>query len=141
MYLTVNGEPKKIEAESTLSKVKDIDVNHTQQKIRKLNKKEVENLKFTLQFMEVADVDPNRFIKFAMSQMSLSIGIKGHGEQGEASALKEINNLVGRDCFREVEYEPLTPRQKKLALPILKFMVEKRDRKLKTRGYADGCHE
>jgi hypothetical protein len=52
--------------------------------------------------------------------------------------MKEINNLVSRDCFGEVEYESLTEKQKKFALNILMFMVMKRDGKLKTRGCADG---
>jgi hypothetical protein len=52
--------------------------------------------------------------------------------------MKEINNLVVRDCFGEVEYESLTPKQRKLSLPILMFMTMKRDGTLKTRGCADG---
>jgi hypothetical protein len=52
--------------------------------------------------------------------------------------MKELNNLVKRDVFGEVEYESLSPQQRKWALPILLFMVMKRNGTLKSRACADG---
>ena len=70
--------------------------------------------------------------------MSIREGLKRHGADGKASLLKEINNLVTRDCFGKVDYESLTEEEKRKALPILMFMILKRDGKLKNRSCADG---
>jgi hypothetical protein len=115
-----------------------MDIDLSQLKTKKLNSHERENFLRTTQFMEASDLRSNVLLQYAMAQMSVSKGIKTHGDAGKASAMKEINNLVVRDCFGEVEYKSLTPKQRKLSLPILMFMTLKRDGTLKTRGCADG---
>ena len=75
---------------------------------------------------------------FKAHQMNVKQGIKEYGEDGKASALKEINNLTSNECFGEIEYEKLTQTQKDRALPILMFMIMKRNGDIKTRGVANG---
>ena len=67
--------------------------------------------------------------------MSAQQGIKKFGQKGKDSVIKEIQNLAEKnECFLEVEYESLTPEMKDKALPLLLFMVMKRNGDLKTRG-------
>jgi hypothetical protein len=47
-------------------------------------------------------------------------------EEGKASIMKELNNLVKRDGFGEVDYESLSPQQHKWASPIGWFRVDPR---------------
>ena len=86
------------------------------------------------------DYQPNEIeaLVYKTQQMSVREGIKRHGSEGKASAMKEVTNLVENDCFGETEYDKLTQQMKDKALPILMFMVMKRNGLLKTRGVADG---
>jgi len=53
--------------------------------------------------------------------------------------MKELNQLVIRDVFGEIDYDELTEQQEKEALPILMFLTLKRDgTTVKGRGCADG---
>ena len=53
--------------------------------------------------------------------------------------MKELNQLVVREVFEEIDYYSLTEQQKKEALPILMFLTMKRDGEtVKTRACADG---
>ena len=54
--------------------------------------------------------------------------------------MKDLENMVLRDVFGEVEYELLSPQQQKWALSILLCMVMKRKGRLKSqaRAYVDG---
>ena len=72
-------------------------------------------------------------------QYSVQKGIKVFGEKGKESAMKEMRNLAMKnDCFDEVEYEALSDDQKVKALPMLMFMLMKRNGLLKSRGVANG---
>ena len=42
-----------------------------------------------------------------MTQMTIREGLKKYGTHGRASVMKEIKNLVSRDCLGEVLYESL----------------------------------
>ena len=64
--------------------------------------------------------------------------MKEFPEEGKQSIIKEINNMTCRKLFGKVVYESLTAQQKKWALPILLYMVMKRNGKLKSRACADG---
>ena len=75
---------------------------------------------------------------FKAQQMNVKQGIKEYGDDGKASALKEINNLTSNECFGEIDYDRLTQTQKDRALPILMFMIMKRNGDIKTRGVANG---
>ena len=71
-------------------------------------------------------------------QHSIQQGIKAFGEKGKESAMKEMKNLaIKNDCFDEVEYELLTDEQKNKALPMLMFMIMKRNGLIKSRGVAN----
>ena len=138
VYTSIGSDPKSLQCAQFLQKTQDMDIDLSQQKTKKLNSHKRENFLRTTQFMEASDLRSNVLLQYAMAQMSVSKGIKTRGDAGKASAMKEINNLVVRDCFGEVEYKSLTPKQRKLSLPILMFMTMKRDGTLKTRGCADG---
>ena len=138
VYMTIGGQPEPLHCDVFLTKTDDVDIELTQQKIQRLSAREIDEFKQTLQFMEDADLRQNIVLQFALAQLSVSKGIKVHGKKGKDSVMKEINNLVDRDCFGETDYDALTPRQKKMALPILMFMIMKRNGELKTRGCADG---
>jgi hypothetical protein len=86
------------------------------------------------------DVEPHDItgMMFAAKQMSIQEGMKKYKDEGKASAMKEIVNLTDNDCFGETQYEKLTQEAKDKALPILMFMVLKRNGLLKTRGCANG---
>ena len=63
--------------------------------------------------------------------------MKQYGDSGKKSALKEIENLTGNECFGETKYSELTQEMKDRALPILMFMIMKRNGLLKSRGVAN----
>ena len=86
------------------------------------------------------DVEPDDItaMMFAAKQMSIQEGMKKYKDEGKASAMKEIINLTDNNCFGETEYEKLSQEAKDKALPILMFMVLKRNGSLKTRGCANG---
>ena len=75
---------------------------------------------------------------FATKQMSIQEGMRKYKDEGKDSAMKEIKNLTGNDCFGEVDYDKISQDDKDKALPILMFMVLKRNGLLKTRGCANG---
>ena len=53
-------------------------------------------------------------------------GLKKFGEKGKQVALKEMQQLHDRVCFEPIRVESLTPREKKRALELLIFLVEKK---------------
>ena len=74
--------------------------------------------------------------------ISTQSGVKKHGEEGKTSAMKEMRNLaVKNDRFKEVNYDSLTEDVKKKALPLLMFMVMKRNGTLKSRGVENGSKQ
>ena len=53
-------------------------------------------------------------------------GLKKRGnEQGKGSLMKEIENLFVQDVFGEVDYNKLSPQNKKCALLLLMFIIKK----------------
>ena len=70
------------------------------------------------------DQDEISSMVFKAKQMNIQQGIKKFGDDGKRSALKEIENLTGNECFGEIEYEELTDEMKDKALPILMFMIQ-----------------
>ena len=74
-------------------------------------------------------------IMLQSKQWSIQKVIKSFGKEGKKSVLNEINNLAMKNnCFGEIKYEDLTQEMKDKALPILIFMVMKRNASLKRRG-------
>lgn len=61
-----------------------------------------------------------------------------YGDEGKASAMKEIQNLTQNECFDKITYNKLTQEMKDHALLFLMFMIIKRNGDLKSRGVADG---
>ena len=90
-----------------------------------------------LQYFEYSQPEIEALV-YKAKTMSVKQGIEQHGKEGKASAMKEITNLVENDCFGETDYNKLSQSMKDKALPILMFMVLKRNGLLKTRGVADG---
>ena len=75
---------------------------------------------------------------FKMKQMNIQQGINRYGNKGKKSAMKEIQNITKNKCFGEIPRGTLTQETKDRALPILMFMIMKRNSDLKSRGVADG---
>ena len=100
-------------------------------------KEEYQHYLDAITWMDVEQEDITAMM-FAAKQMSIQEGMKKYKEEGKASAMKEIINLTDNDCFGETEYEKLSQEAKDKALPILMFMVLKRNGSLKTRGCANG---
>ena len=66
-------------------------------------------------------------------QLSLQIGVKKCGEDRKKSTRKEMKNLTEKNnCFAKLDYDQLTDEMKKKALPLLMFMIMKRNRLIKT---------
>ena len=79
---------------------------------------------------------------YKAKQMSVQEGIRLYGKEGKNSAMKEILNLTEKnDCFGEIEYESIQSHRKDKALPVLVFMITKRNVSLKTRGCANGSSQ
>ena len=75
---------------------------------------------------------------FATKQMSIQEGMRKYKDEGKSSAIKKILNLTENDCFGETDYNKLNQEAKDKALPILMFMILRRNGILKTRGCANG---
>ena len=71
-------------------------------------------------------------------QCSAQKGIETLSENGKESAMKEMRNLVVKNsCFEEIDYNPLNDKQKNRALPVLIFMIMKRNSITKSREVAN----
>ena len=84
------------------------------------------------------DMNESSGMAFKTQHLNVKQGIKQFGDDGKQSAMKEIENLTSNECFGETDYDKLTQTQKDRALPILMFMIMKRNGKVKTRGCARG---
>jgi hypothetical protein len=100
-------------------------------------KEEYQHYTDAIKWMDVNQEDITAMM-FAAKQMSIQEGMKKYKDEGKASAMKEIINLTDNDCFGETDYDKLSQEAKDKALPILMFMVLKRNGSLKTRGCANG---
>ena len=78
---------------------------------------------------------------FKTEQMSVQQGIHKYGEEGKKSAMKEIENLTDNECFGEIDYNSIAQEMKDKALPILMFMIIKRNGNIKTKGVANGSYQ
>ena len=79
---------------------------------------------------------------FKSTQMRIQRGMKAHSDKGRESAMKEIKNLtIKNPCFGKINIELETREIKEKALPLLIFMVNKRNGGLKTRGVANGSYQ
>ena len=116
-----------------------------QQYIEQINRwSEADQYQLYTEALEWLNFDHNEItgMMFKVEQMSVQKGIEKYGKQGKESALKEIKNIaVKNKCFKEISYESLTQEMKDKALPILMFMVMKRNGDIKTRGCANGSFQ
>ena len=140
MLTTVGSTPEPLGCEDRLRKIMDINIDSTQEKIRKLGPREYQNFVKTLEFLEHDAKNWNILTDWTLTQLSVKQGIKLHGAKGKESVMKEIHNLVDRDCFREVAYKTPSREDRKYALAILMFMNMKQNGVLKTQGCADEGH-
>ena len=69
---------------------------------------------------------------------SLKAGINKFGDQGKASAHKEMKQLHDRSCFRPVHKCSLNKFKKQRAMESLLFLTEKRDKMIKSQHCANG---
>ena len=75
---------------------------------------------------------------YVMIQHGLKAGLRIFGERGKAAMMKEMTQMLTREVFEEIAYESLSREDKRLALPILLFLTEKRNGDIKGRLCADG---
>ena len=87
------------------------------------------------------DHDEVSSMVFKAKKLNIQQGIRKFGDDGKKSAIKEIKNLTWNECFSEVENKILTQEMKDQALPILMFMIMKRNGDIKTRGVANGIFQ
>ena len=87
------------------------------------------------------DFDEITSMMFKAEHMSIQQGIQRYGEDGKKSAMKELRNLTGNECFGEIDYTSITQEMKDKALPILMFMIMKRNGDIKSRGVANGSFQ
>jgi hypothetical protein len=105
-----------------------LDIDLCQEKIQTLKSdSEVQNFINMLKVIEESAEYQDHLKELIFTQYNIKQGMKEYPEEGKASIMKELNNLVKRDVFGEVEYESLSPQQRKWELPILLFMVMKRN--------------
>eukprot|EP00536_Pseudo-nitzschia_multiseries_P002497 jgi/Psemu1/5685/gm1.5685_g len=119
------------------NKVHHLEHNESPNKIQKVIRTKYENFVHAIEYIKIVQQDHNLINHYVMTQMSTQEGMRVHGEEGKASIMKEIDNLVTRGCFGKVNCNLLTEQQKHQALPILMFMLIKQDGRLKSRGCAD----
>ena len=78
---------------------------------------------------------------FKQEQMSIQRGIRKYGDKEKVSAIKKIKNLTAKnDCFGKIEYSTITQEIKDKALPVLMFMVIKRNGELKSTGCTNSSY-
>jgi len=70
------------------------------------------------------------------AQMGFKAGVKNFGARAEDAVLKEFSQL--NDCNCLTPRSDLTKEEKKMALEYLMIIQEKRERRIKARGRADG---
>jgi hypothetical protein len=73
-----------------------------------------------------------------MTQYNLRQGIKKFGMKGKAAVMEELQQLYDRDVMQPISKNDLSPEERKGALRYLMSLKEKRCRKIKGRGCADG---
>jgi len=62
---------------------------------------------------------------------SLAKGLKLFKEEGKKAALKELGQLHGRECWRPIDVNKVSPQARRKAMRSLMFLTEKRDGPLK----------
>jgi len=72
---------------------------------------------------------------------NLKQGTKKFGEKSKQAAVTEMKQLHGRSCFKPVDVNKLTDKQRRQAVNSLFFVTEKRDGRIKGRTVADGSKQ
>ena len=76
---------------------------------------------------------------FKTDQHKIQAGVKTFGGEWKTSAMKEIRNLaIKNNCFGELKCDSISEDVKRKALPLLMFMVLKRNGEIKSRGVSNG---
>ena len=74
-------------------------------------------------------------------QFGLKKGIQIFGEKGRQAALKEMEQLHLRKCFKPLSKYDLTATERKKALESLIFLKERDSGEIKGRAVANGCKQ
>jgi hypothetical protein len=98
VYTSIGSDPKSLQCAQFLQKTQDVDIDLSQQKTKKLNSHEQENFLRTTQFMEASNLRSNVLLEYAMAQMSVSKGIKTHGDAGKAIEILSPNKTQYNAC-------------------------------------------
>ena len=89
-------------------------------------------------FLSYDDEHTNQVFSFLTDQMSAKAGLKEFGEKGVSSIMQELKQLLYRNVIVGQKASSLTSSQRKATLQYLMFLKEKRCRKVKVWGCADG---
>ena len=89
-------------------------------------------------FSSFDEVHSNQMFNFLTEQMSVKAGLKEFGEQGTASIMKELEQLLYWKVIMGHEASSLSSSQCKATLQYLMFLKEKQCGKVKAWGCADG---
>ena len=73
-----------------------------------------------------------------LTQMSAKAGIKQFGDRAVAALLQEFAQLDGKDVLDPINFNSLSPNQRKGALRAISLIKEQRDGRIKGRTVADG---
>ena len=95
----------------------------------------------TVKFLDGTDDPdhPEMINVWVLVQYNISAGSQKYGDTGKEATMKELNQLVVQDLFKEIDYYFLSEQQKKEALPTLMFLTMKKDGEtVKIRACADG---
>ena len=76
-----------------------------------------------------------------LTQYSLKRGLAKFGEEGEASAEKEMRQFVDYGCISPIDPSTLSREDKKKALQSFMFLKQKRDGELKSRAVVNGSKQ
>ena len=68
-----------------------------------------------------------------IQQYYITKWLKIFGEKGQGAAMKELEQLVKRNCWRPTKVEDLTPIEKKQAVDAMMLLAEKNDGTVKDR--------
>ena len=71
-------------------------------------------------------------------QCPVKTGLKKFGEKGWSAALKELDQLHGRECFTPISIAKMTPAERAKAQLALMYLTEKRDSTIKGRMVYNG---
>ena len=98
----------------------------------------LEDMDHPMAFTILMEQDSEEILSFLTEQMTAKRGLKQFGTAGADAIMNELKQIVYRKVMEGRKSGELTTAQKKADLKYLMFLKQKRCRKIKGRGCADG---